>query len=344
MRVAVADSHPVAEPVGDSVARPVADPVGEPAADPVTAAFDDPRLAQVVYHDWESATYDDKWSISFDDRCISFAADRFAAALGPDADSAPRPFGRALEIGAGTGFFALNLRQAGWLHDIVLTDVSAGMVDVALDHARKLGFDVPGSVDGRVAGIEELPFEDGSFDLVLGHAVLHHVMDVEAGLRECLRVLRPGGRLLFAGEPSRIGDAYARRLGRWTWAATTRVTHLPRLRDRWARPQHELDESSRAAALEAVVDLHTFVPGELARTALRAGAVDVRTGGEELIAAMIGWPVRTFEAAVNPDRLGLPWAMAAYRTWQRASAVDRVLNRVLPDDLFYNVSVTGVRP
>jgi hypothetical protein len=77
---------------------------------------------------------------------------------------------------------------------------------------------------------------------------------------------------------------------------------------------------------------------------LRAGAVDVTTGGEELLAAIIGWPVRTFEAAVNPDRLGWSWAMAAYRAWQRASAVDRVLNRLLPDDLFYNVSVTGVRP
>jgi ubiquinone/menaquinone biosynthesis C-methylase UbiE len=317
---------------------------GRDPVDPVAAAFEDPRLAQVVYHDWEATTYDDKWSISFDDRCISFAADRFAAALGPARAAAPRPFGPALEIGAGTGFFSLNLRQAGWLDRVVLTDVSSGMVDTALDHARRLGFDVPGTVDGRVAGIEELPFEDGAFDLVLGHAVLHHVVDVEAGLRECLRVLRPGGRLLFAGEPSRIGDAYARRLGRWTWAATTRVTHLPRLRERWARPREELDESSRAAALEAVVDLHTFVPGELARTALRAGAVDVTTGGEELLAAVIGWPVRTFEAAVNPDRLGWSWATRAYRTWQRASAVDRVLNRVLPDDLFYNVSVTGVRP
>jgi ubiquinone/menaquinone biosynthesis C-methylase UbiE len=317
---------------------------GADPADPVAAAFADPRLAQVVYHDWESGTYDDKWSISFDERCIAFAADRFAAALGPARPAAPRPFGPALEIGAGTGFFALNLRQAGWLDRVVLTDVSSGMVDTALGHARALGVDVPGTVEGRVAGIEALPYEDGAFDLVLGHAVLHHVVDVEAGLRECLRVLRPGGRLLFAGEPSRIGDAYARRLGRWTWAATTRVTHLPPLRRRWARSREELDESSRAAALEAVVDLHTFTPGDLARAALRAGAVDVTTGGEELLAAIIGWPVRTFEAAVNPDRLGWSWAMAAYRAWQRASAVDRVLNRLLPDDLFYNVSVTGVRP
>lgn len=309
----------------------------------VDAAFSDPALAQVLYHDWEAGTYDDKWSISFDDRCIDFASDRFAAALGRAGRGVGKPLGRALEIGAGTGFFSLNLRQAGWLDEVVVTDVSSGMVDAALRNARQLGFQVPGEVSGRVAGIEELPFEDASFDLVLGHAVLHHVVDVEAGLRECLRVLRPGGRFVFAGEPSRIGDAYARRLGRLTWGLTTRITKLPPLRERWARSQEELDESSRAAALEAVVDLHTFVPGELARTALRAGAIDVETGAEEFLAAFVGWPVRTFEAAVNPERLGLRWAMTAYRAWQRTSAVDRALNRVLPDDLFYSVSVTGVR-
>ena len=35
--------------------------------------------------------------------------------------------------------------------------------------------------------------------------------------------------------------------------------------------------------------------------------------------------------------------MFAYRTWQRAGTVDRVLARVLPADVFYNVSLTGVR-
>jgi len=96
--------------------------------------------------------------------------------------------------------------------------------------------------------------------------------------------------------------------------------------------------------LESAVDLHTFDPRELAATALRAGAVDVRTTTEELTAALFGWPVRTFEGAVNPDRLGWGWAMFAYRSWQRLSAVDRLLGRALPQKIFYNVLVTGTRP
>jgi hypothetical protein len=55
--------------------------------------------------------------------------------------------------------------------------------------------------------------------------------------------------------------------------------------------------------------------------------------------------VRTFEAAVPPEKLGLGWAMFAYRTWQRLSWLDsRVLARVAPRALFYNALVTGVRP
>jgi hypothetical protein len=93
--------------------------------------------------------------------------------------------------------------------------------------------------------------------------------------------------------------------------------------------------------LEAVVDLHTFDPAALAATARRAGAAGVHTITDELTAAWFGWPVRTFEAAVNPDRLGWGWANFAYRSWLRLSAVDRALSRWVPPWLYYNVSVTG---
>jgi ubiquinone/menaquinone biosynthesis C-methylase UbiE len=314
-------------------------PNPNPTADEVQRAWTDPKLANVLYHDWEASTYDEKWSISYDQRCIDYARDRFVAAVGRD-DVAAWPYAEALELGSGTGFFLLNLMQAGVAAKGHVTDLSPGMVDAAVRNGIGLGLDV----EGQVADAESIPYDDASLDLVVGHAVLHHIPDVELALREVLRVLRPGGRFVFAGEPTTVGDWYARRLGRVTWKMTTAVTHLAPLRQRWSRPADELAESSRAAALESVVDIHTFDPRELAATALRAGAVDVRIATEELTAAFLGWPVRTFEAAVNPERLGLRWAMFAYRSWQRLSAVDRVLSRALPQQLFYNVLLTGTRP
>jgi len=304
-------------------------------AEQVEAAWHDPKLANVLYHDWEASSYDEKWSISFDERCIDYARDRFEYIAG----RAGWPYGNVLELGCGTGFFLLNLKLAGVVEHGHVTDLSPGMVEVAQRNASRLGFEV----EGRVADAERIPYDDGTFDLVVGHAVLHHIPDVEQSLREVLRVLKPGGRFVFAGEPTRWGDYVARRLSRTVWWATMRATRMSALAG-WRRPQEELDESSRAAALESVVDLHTFVPGHLHRTALRAGAVDVVTRCEELTAAWFGWPVRTFEAAVPRDRLGFRWANFAMKGWQRLSTVDRALARVVPKGLYYNVEITGLKP
>jgi ubiquinone/menaquinone biosynthesis C-methylase UbiE len=305
------------------------------SAEEVEAAWDDPKLANILYHDWEAGTYDEKWSISFDQRCIDYARERFEHVAG----NGGWPYGRSLELGCGTGFFTLNLKLAGVLDEAHVTDLSPGMVEVAQRNAHNLGFEV----EGRVADAERLPYDDDTFDVVIGHAVLHHIPDLERSFAEILRVLKPGGRFVFAGEPTRHGDYVARRLSRFTWWAATNVTKLPLLAA-WRRPQQELDDSSRAAALEAVVDVHVFVPSELEALARRAGATEVRVTTSELLASWFGWPVRTFECAVPPGKLGLRWANFALRGWKLLSAIDARLEGLVPRGWFYNAEITGVKP
>ena len=72
-------------------------------------------------------------------------------------------------------------------------DLSPRMVELAQERG----------VDARVADLQELPFADGEFDLVVAAWMLYHVPDLDRGIRELARVLRPGGRLV-AGTNSRL--------------------------------------------------------------------------------------------------------------------------------------------
>ena len=82
-------------------------------------------------------------------------------------------FGEALEIGSGTGYFSLNLLQLGLIGRLVATDISPGMLGELAATARRLGLEV----QTEATDAERLPFKDESFDLVFGHAVLHHLPD-----------------------------------------------------------------------------------------------------------------------------------------------------------------------
>ena len=282
----------------------------------------------MLYHDWEAETYDDKWSISYDKRCVDYARDLFDATV-PAEELRKLPYDRALELGCGSGFFLLNLIQAGVARRGSVTDLSPGMVKVATRNGENLGLEI----DGRVADAEGIPYDDDTFDLVVGHAVLHHIPDVELSLREVVRVLKPGGRFVFAGEPTNAGETYARPLSTLTWRAVTNVTELPGLSG-WRRPQAELDESSRAAALEAIVDLHTFDPADLERMAAKAGAVEVAHRHDGVHRRDAGLAAAHLRAAVPPGRLGWGWAKFAFNSWIALSWVDDNLwRRVVPEGL-----------
>ena len=110
-------------------------------------------------------------------------------------------------------------------------------------------------------------------------------------------MLAPGGTILFAGEPSRYGDRLARIPKRFA----TAVAPAWRLAMGAPAASHE-DEGDSDEALERVVDVHAFGPGELAGSARAAGFEGVRVSGEELVANWFGWTNRTLEATADPER------------------------------------------
>ncbi len=283
------------------------------------------------YHDVAAESYDAKWGISFGEIGHRQVLGKVAKLLGPR----PGPFGRSLEIGAGTGYFSLNLLQTGVVGAATCTDISPGMLATLEGNAQRLGLDV----ETVACDAAELPFDDESFDLVLGHAVLHHLPDLDRAFAEFHRVLRPGGTLFFAGEPSRTGD----RLARLPKQAAVRVSPLWRraMRARPA-PVHQGDDAAAEHALEAVVDVHAFVPADLDDRANAAGFRDVRVRGEELLANWFGWFNRTLEASADPADVPWGWIQYAYRGYILLQRMDRVLLEPrLPPRIFYNLMVAA---
>ena len=165
--------------------------------------LDEIHRANVRYHDLAAAHDDAKWGISYGELGQAQVTGKLAKALGRP----PAHYPRGLEIGAGTGYFGLNLLRAGVIDELAAVDISPGMLAQLERSAKRLGLEV----ECAACEASELPFPDSSVDLVFGHAVLHHLPDLEGCLREFRRVLRPGGVLAFCGEPSLYGD----RLSSW---------------------------------------------------------------------------------------------------------------------------------
>lgn len=93
-----------------------------------------------------------------------------------------------LDVGTGPGDFPGRLREGGHTGRLVGLDQSAGMVETASGKHPDVEF-----LQGDV---QNLPFEDATFDVLSARHMLYHVPDIAAALGEFRRVLRPGGRLL----------------------------------------------------------------------------------------------------------------------------------------------------
>lgn len=101
---------------------------------------------------------------------------------------------KVLELGCGTGSMWENhMDLISKCEEIILTDFSEGMLESAksnLENNNKITF--------KTVDIQDIPYEDDTFDIVIANMMLYHVPDIHKGLSEVRRVLKPHGKFYCA--------------------------------------------------------------------------------------------------------------------------------------------------
>jgi SAM-dependent methyltransferase len=106
-----------------------------------------------------------------------------------------RPGMRVLDLACGVGDPALSIAQeVAPSGRVTATDLGPGMMSLAEELARKKGLT---NIEFREANAESLPFTDASYDVLTCRFGIMFFPDLAKALRECLRVLKPGGRVAF---------------------------------------------------------------------------------------------------------------------------------------------------
>ncbi|MBI5233959.1 MAG: class I SAM-dependent methyltransferase [Deltaproteobacteria bacterium] len=184
------------------------------------------------------------------------------------------PFPKAealLDMGCGVGKVMLNLKLAGAADNIYGIDISGGMLGECRSNSGATGGDARLSQ----GNVESLPFCDGAFDVVIGHAFLHHIPDVGKVFSEAYRVLKPGGVCIFT-EPSRTGSRITMTVQRAIWLLPWLVLKAVRKSD------------------HVNIELHTYTPSDHEALALKGGFEKDST------ASYAGFISRIFYWALDP--------------------------------------------
>jgi SAM-dependent methyltransferase len=195
---------------------------------------------------------------------------------------------KILDVGCGTGANLVMLGEFGEAHGI---DVSHD----ALSFCRERGLERV-----RHGAAEDLPFEDGTFDLVTALDVVEHLDDDAAGLREFRRVLRPDGRILL------FVPAFM-----FLWGVQDDVSHHRR---RYTLP--ELLKVVREAGFEiersTYANITFFLPILLVRKFMRLAGIRTETENNIGISAFNGILGRIFGAETAfLRRMNLPFGVSA---------------------------------
>jgi ubiquinone/menaquinone biosynthesis C-methylase UbiE len=139
--------------------------------------------------------FHDEWAASIDIDGI-LVKDYFEVCTAPENRFILRHLGnvsgkKLLDLGCGAGENSVYFAKQG--ADCIASDYSAGMVEVALQLAKKNGVNITGATVNAMA----LDFADNTFDIVYASNLLHHLPNPNICIHEMHRVLKPGGKACF---------------------------------------------------------------------------------------------------------------------------------------------------
>ena len=246
----------------------------------------------------------------------------------PQGARAPSParFERALEIGAGTGYFSLNLMLDGTIAHATATDISPGMLAALRANADRLGLDVDAvAAERRGPPLRRRELRPGAGPR--GPAPHPRSRPRRGGVHAAS--CAPAATVVFCGEPScqrrparglaqarrrarrpRSGDAPSAPPSAATAAAPTPTTATPSRRRSTSTPS---------------------TPQRSRRTFEAAGFEDARVRGEELLANIYGWGLRTVESTAEPDRVPTAGATSpSTPTWPCSASTRPCSSRTCP--------------
>lgn len=199
-------------------------------------------------------------------------------------DQSKPVYGDVLEIGSGTGQLTWGLAHRFPFMSVSACDISTKFLQQAAGVVGESK--VP--VRYYACDANFLPFRDGSFDMVVGHSVLHHFIDYQKIIHHLGRLLRPGGQAIFY-EPvlqgkmiiAFLADMMRRIERRTKWGVLTekdddRINHMTRhiMKAKWI--------GNDRARLEKIEDKYVFDINAMMRLAHEAGFSSLQHINQEL--------------------------------------------------------------